>query len=34
MNDHYFWDLQQGALILWLFLGLAAGMSKKQSNTV
>ena len=26
--DHYFWDIQQGQLLLWIILGLAT--SKKQ----
>jgi len=30
LTDHYFWDLQQGALMLWFFLGLAAGAAKTK----
>jgi hypothetical protein len=23
LSDHYFWDIQQGQLLLWIILGLA-----------
>jgi O-antigen ligase len=32
LTDHYFWDLQQGALMLWVFLGLVAGVAEKNYN--
>ncbi len=34
LTDHYFWDLQQGALMLWVFLGLAAGGAENLVSTV
>jgi len=34
LTDHYFWDLQQGALMLWFFLGLAAGASERPVDSV
>jgi hypothetical protein len=30
--DHYFWDIQQGSLMLWILLGLIAGLSRKRYN--
>ncbi len=27
--DHYLWDIQQGQVMLWLVLGIAAGLTKK-----
>jgi hypothetical protein len=29
--DHYFWDIQQGQIILWLSLGLIAGLKSHKS---
>jgi len=28
--DHYFWDIQQGQILLWLLFGFIAGTSKEQ----
>jgi len=30
--DHYFWDIQQGQIMLWMILGLVAGASIKNNN--
>jgi hypothetical protein len=30
--DHYFWDIQQGSLMLWMTLGFIAGMSNQKNN--
>jgi hypothetical protein len=27
--DHYFWDIQQGSLMLWMTMGFIAGLNKK-----
>ncbi|HPN96876.1 MAG TPA: O-antigen ligase family protein, partial [Candidatus Moranbacteria bacterium] len=27
--DHYFWDIQQGSLMLWMIMGFIAGLQKK-----
>jgi hypothetical protein len=27
--DHYFWDIQQGSLMLWILLGIIAGINKR-----
>lgn len=31
--DHYFWDIQQGQIMLWLIAGLLAGVSFPEKNT-
>jgi O-antigen ligase len=30
--DHYFWDIQQGQIILWMILGLVVGSCVKNNN--
>jgi len=27
--DHYFWDIQQGSLLLWMVIGVVAGLNRK-----
>jgi hypothetical protein len=30
--DHYFWDIQQGSVMLWMILGFIAGLNNQKNN--